>query len=75
MKKPVKITPERIEFFDNYDEFDDAEILREILFTNQLQIKKLEKIRSNTSKLVWWLVVVPIIILLLILLLKLLLII
>lgn len=61
MKKPTKITPERIMFYDNYGELDDAEILREILFTHHLQIGKLEKIRSNTSKLVWWLIVLPII--------------
>ena len=72
MKPKIKITAERIKFMDNYGELDDSNTLKEILFANQLQFEKLEKIRSNTSKLVWWLVVVPIIIIILILLLKLL---
>ncbi len=61
-KDKIPMTEERIKFLDTYGDLKkDNKILKEILFVQNLQLDKLEKIRSNTSKLVWWLVVIPII--------------
>ena len=60
-KKEIKFTPKRLKFIETYNEFDDSDTLKELLFAQQLAIEKLEKIRSNTSMLVWWLVALPII--------------
>ncbi|MGB3343021.1 MAG: hypothetical protein WBA61_03835 [Aequorivita sp.] len=62
MEPKVKITSERIRFMDKYGELNDSDTLQEILYVHYLQLTKLEKIRSNTSMLVWWLVALPIII-------------
>ncbi|MGG5487606.1 hypothetical protein [Gaetbulibacter sp. NE] len=61
MSDKIKMTPKRIKFIETYAGFNDHETLKEILFAQQLQIEKLEKIRSNTSVLVWWLVALPLI--------------
>lgn len=57
----IPMTKKRIKFLKTYSDLDDSEILKEILFANSLQVEKLEKIRSNTSMLVWWLIAIPII--------------
>lgn len=57
----IPMTKKRIKFLKTYADLDDSEILRELLFLNQLQLDKLEKIRSNSSMLVWWLVAIPVI--------------
>jgi hypothetical protein len=59
-----EMTPKRIKFIETYNKWDDSNILKEILFAQQLQLdklNKLENIRSNTSILAWWLVAIPII--------------
>ena len=59
-----EMTPKRKEFIETYNHWSDSNILKEILFAQQLQLdklNKLENIRSNTSMLVWWLIVIPII--------------
>jgi len=58
----IKLTPKRLKFIETYGELDQNETLKELLFAQQLQLEKLEKIRSNTSNLVWWLIAIPIII-------------
>ncbi|WP_033961264.1 hypothetical protein [Psychroserpens jangbogonensis] len=63
-KHEVKMTPKRIKFMQTYNDYDDSQTLKELLFANQLQLEKLdklEKIRSNTSVLVWWLIVIPLV--------------
>lgn len=60
-KYNIKMTPKRNKFLLTYGELTDSELLREHLFAQQLQIEKLEKIRKNTSILVWWLVALPVI--------------
>ncbi len=55
------ITPQRKKFYSKYEDFDDSETIKELLFAQQLQLDKLDDIRSNTSKLVWWLVALPVI--------------
>lgn len=57
----IPMTKKRIKFLETYSDLDDSETLKELLFANTLQVEKLEKIRSNTSMLVWWLVAIPII--------------
>ena len=60
-KKEQKLPPKRYEFNEKYYDFTKSEIQKELLFTQQLTIEKLEKIRANTSILVWFLIVIPII--------------
>ncbi|MBB3124538.1 hypothetical protein FHS04_002061 [Mesoflavibacter sabulilitoris] len=57
----IKLTSKRAKFIKTYSDFDDHDTLKELLYTHQLQLDKLERIRSNTSMLVWWLVAIPII--------------
>lgn len=57
----IPMTKKRIKFLETYGDLDDSETLKELLYSNSLQVEKLEKIRSNTSMLVWWLVAIPII--------------
>lgn len=52
----------RTEFEFEYENLSESEIQREILFNQLLMNKKLEKIRNNTSNLVWFLIVFPLII-------------
>lgn len=59
-KDKIPMTKNRIKFLEMYSDLDDSETLKEILFAHTLQVEKLEKIRSNTSMLVWWLVAIPI---------------
>lgn len=49
-------------FIKSFDNFNDNDLLKEILYVQQLNYLKLELIRSNTSKLVWFLIVIPIIV-------------
>lgn len=62
MKKETKVSPERIRFKERFGDLNDSDTLKEILFAQHLQFEKLEKIRSNTSVLVWWLIAVPLIV-------------
>ncbi|EDM43997.1 hypothetical protein SCB49_10417 [unidentified eubacterium SCB49] len=54
------MTKKRSNFLEMYSELDDSETLKELLYINTLKVEKLEKIRANTSKLIWWLIVIPI---------------
>mgnify|MGYP003137714431 CR=1 FL=1 len=67
-KKEIKWDKKRVDFVEMYNEFDDSDTLKEMLFTQKLQLEKLEKIRSNTSMLVWWLVAIPILLVIFVLL-------
>jgi len=58
----IKLTSKRIKFMKTYGQCNDSEALLEMLFAQQIQIEKLEKIRVNTSILAWWLVAIPLII-------------
>lgn len=53
---------EKAKFIESYEGASKADLLREMLYAQKLQLEKSEKIRSNTSKLVWWLVAIPILI-------------
>lgn len=65
-KEKIPMTKNRIKFLETYNDLDDSETLKEILYAHTLQVEKLEKIRSNTSILVWWLVAIPIILVIII---------
>ena len=62
MEEKKKTSPRRKWFDDYFKDFTESEIQKEILFAQQLTIDKLEKVRSNTSKIVWWIIVIPIIV-------------
>lgn len=64
VKDKIPMTKKKIKFIETYGNLNDSETLKEILFAQTLKVEKLEKIRSNTSMLVWWLVIIPIILVL-----------
>ncbi len=55
------ITPLRKIFNKSYGNLSEEDIQKEILFSQKIMNQKLEKIRKNTSLLVWFLIVIPII--------------
>ena len=64
MEEKEKGSPKREWFNDYFKDFTESEIQKEILFAQLLTNDKLEiieKVRSNTSKIVWWIIVIPII--------------
>lgn len=52
----------RLRFENDYGSLNETEIQKEILYLQQLNLEKLERVRANTSNLVWFLIVIPIII-------------
>ena len=62
LEEKKKTSPKRKWFDDYFKDFTKSEIQKEILFAQLLTNDKLEKVRSNTSKIVWWIIVIPIII-------------
>ena len=63
MKSQEKtISAKRKLFNERFDELNDSDIQKEILFAKYLNIDKLERIRVNTSVLIWFLIIIPIII-------------
>jgi len=56
------ISGKRKLFNERFDELSDSDIQKEILFAKYLNIDKLERIRVNTSVLIWFLIIIPIII-------------
>jgi hypothetical protein len=59
-KHGITLTSKRAKFLEKYGSMNETELSLELLFAQQLQMEKLEKIRSNASKLVWWLIALPI---------------
>ena len=66
-QEKIPMTNKRMKFLETYNDLDNSQTLKELLFAHTLQIEKLEKIRSNTSVLVWWLVAIPILLFVIIL--------
>ena len=63
MKSQEKtISVKRKIFNERFDDLNDSDIQKEILFAKYLNIDKLERIRVNTSVLIWFLIIIPIII-------------
>ena len=62
MEEKKKESPKRKWFNEYWGDLNESEIQKEILFAQLLTNDKLEKVRSNTSKIVWWIIVIPIII-------------
>ena len=57
----TNISADRKKFNEQFGNLMEREILLEMLFTQNQINDKLERVRSNTSKMVWWLIVIPII--------------
>ena len=62
MEEKKKESPKRKWFNEYWGDLNESEIQKEILFAQLLTNEKLEKVRSNTSKIVWWIIVIPIIV-------------
>ena len=62
----LQLSKNRSDFNERYADLNDSDIQREILFAQKITNIKLEKIRSNTSVLVWFLIVIPFILAILI---------
>jgi hypothetical protein len=62
MEEKKKESPKRKWFNEYWGDLNESEIQKEILFAQFLTNEKLEKVRSNTSKIVWWIIVIPIIV-------------
>ena len=60
-KKEMNLTPKRKRFNEKYNELGESEIQKELLFAQQLIIEKLERVRANTSTLVWFIIIIPVI--------------
>lgn len=58
-KGKTKLTQKRKVFNEKYQDYSDAEIQKEILYTNKVLIDKTERVRKNTSNLVTFLIVIP----------------
>ncbi|WP_412984752.1 hypothetical protein [Pontimicrobium sp. IMCC45349] len=61
-KDKILHSKEKLEFLEDYSDLNDSETLKEILYYQKLQLKKMEQVRTDTSKLVWWLIAIPIIV-------------
>jgi len=61
-KEQSYVSPKRKKFNDEHEGLSDSELLREHLWTQRLIYERAEKVRANTSTLVWFLIVIPIII-------------
>lgn len=61
-KGKEKLSPRKKVFLEKYQDYTETEIQKEILFTNQLLVSKMEKVRKNTNLLVTFLVVIPLVI-------------
>lgn len=55
----------REEFDEKYKDFSSNQLLIEQIYKQELNHRMLDRIRSNTSTLIWFLIVIPIIIALL----------
>ena len=62
MEEKKKESPKRKWYNEYWGDLNESEIQKEILFAQLLTNDKLEKVRSNTSKIVWWIIVIPIIV-------------
>jgi len=61
-KEQSYVSPKRKKFNEQYEGLSDSELLIEHLWTQRLIYETTEKVRANTSTLVWFLIVIPIII-------------
>ena len=54
-----KNSEKRVRFNDKYKDFSDTELLKEYIYNQELTYSLLERIRGNTSKIIWFLIVIP----------------
>ncbi|HIB49507.1 MAG TPA: hypothetical protein EYO35_14505 [Flavobacteriaceae bacterium] len=62
MKSSSQTSNYKEKFLERYKDKDQNELLIELIWVLRKNFDKNEKIRENTSKLVWWLIAIPIII-------------
>lgn len=62
MKSSSQTPNYKEKFLERYKDKDQNELLIELIWELRKSNGKNEKIRENTSKLVWWLIAIPIII-------------
>jgi len=55
----MAVTKRRELFNKQFDNVDDKDIMREVLYKLDVQYEILDETRSNTNKLVWFLVAIP----------------
>ncbi len=55
----MAVTKRRELFNKQFDNVDDKELMREVLYKLDVQYELQDENRSNTNKLVWFLVVIP----------------
>jgi hypothetical protein len=60
--KETILTPHRKKFNEKHNGLNQSELLMELLFAQEVTQRKLERIRTDTSKLVWFLIAIPIIV-------------
>lgn len=56
-----KLSDKQNHFREKYKDFSDRDMMIELLLAQSIQIDKLERNRSNTSKMVWFFIGIPII--------------
>ncbi|MDM9632123.1 hypothetical protein [Robiginitalea aurantiaca] len=55
----------RQEYFESQRvNWSDRDIQMEIIYQQKLQLEMMDRVRSNTNKMVWWLIAIPIILVL-----------
>ena len=62
MENKQNVSKRRQKFNEKYKDFSETELLKEYIYNQELTYDKLEKVRANTSNLVWFLIVIPIIV-------------
>ena len=62
MNNENQISKKREKFNEKYKDFSDTELLKEFIYNQELTYAVLDRIRANTSNLVWFLIVIPIIV-------------
>lgn len=63
MNNEILTSKKRGRFNEKYKDFSDTELLKEYIYNQELTYSLLERIRGNTSKIVWFLIVIPLIVL------------
>lgn len=62
MKPTTNKTAVKERFYETYKDHDQNELLVELIWNLRRNYRLNEKVRQNTSKLVWWLIAIPFII-------------
>ncbi len=66
MDKNPTMTPRKRKFYEAHENDTDAELLREILYKQEVQLDIQERTRRNTVFIIWWVIGIPVFLTLLI---------